>query len=389
MLYISRDIESQVLQSIGHYPVIAVIGPRQCGKSTLVKHLIRERENTTYLDLERPSDLQKLDNTEWYLGSQKGKLVCIDEIQRKPEIFPFIRSLVDEWGGNSHFLVLGSSSRELLKQSSESLAGRISFKRLSPFMFNEINSHVLLENYLTRGGFPRSVLASDDMVSLEWRNDFITSFIERDLMQYSGFHPVVMRRLWQMLAHHNGQTVNYSALGNSLGVSNVTIRNYMDLLEGTFMIEVVRPMFSNLGKRLVKAPKVYINDPGITNALLGLSTFDQLAGHPALGSVWEQVVLMHLKARWPAADYSFYRTSGGAELDLVLKLNEKTFAVECKASRSPVLTKGNYSAIEDVKPLATLIVAPVEKGWPVRPDIEVTGLLELHNALEARLRSSG
>jgi DNA-binding XRE family transcriptional regulator len=182
-------------------------------------------------------------------------------------------------------------------------------------------------------------------------------------MQYSGFHPVVMRRLWQMLAHHNGQTVNYSALGNSLGVSNVTIRNYMDLLEGTFMIEVVRPMFSNLGKRLVKAPKVYINDPGITNALLGLSTFDQLAGHPALGSVWEQVVLMHLKAQWPEAGISFYRTSGGAELDLVLKLNDKTFAVECKASRTPVLTRGNYSAIEDVKPLATLIVAPVEKGY--------------------------
>jgi uncharacterized protein len=257
---------------------------------------------------------------------------------------------------------------------------------LSPFMHSEINSLVLLEKFLSRGGFPRSILAGDDVISLEWRNDFITSFIERDLMQYSGFHPVVMRRLWQMLAHNNGQTVNYSALGNSLGISNVTVRNYIDLLEGTFMIEVVRPLFSNLGKRLVKAPKVYIADQGITNALLGLSSFDQLAGHPALGSVWEQVVLMHLKSHWPDLVISFYRTAGGAELDLVLKSGEKTIAFECKASRSPVLTRGNYSAIADVKPLTTFIVAPVEKGWPVHPGIEVVSLGELLSAIEDILK---
>ena len=384
-MYVSRDIESVVLKSIANYPVTTITGPRQCGKSTLAKHLIMNWDKTVYLDLERPSDLQKLENSEWFLNTQKGKLICIDEIQRKPDIFPIIRSLVDEWGGNSHFLVLGSSSRELLKQSSESLAGRISFKRLSPFVISELDSHISLEKFLSRGGYPRSILAADDVTSIEWRNDFITSFIERDLIQYSGFHPLVMRRLWQMLAHNNGQTVNYSSLGNSLGISNVTVRNYIDLLEGTFMVEVVRPLFSNLEKRLVKAPKVYIADQGITNALLGLTTFEQLAGHPALGSVWEQVVLMHLKSRWPDLIFSFYRTTGGAELDLVLKSGEKTIAIECKASRTPVLTRGNYSAIADVKPLTTFIVAPVEKGWPVQPGVEVISLGELIMAVEGKL----
>lgn len=381
-MYVPRELEPSVLQSIANYPVTAVIGPRQCGKSTMVKNLIQGREDVTYLDLERPSDLQKLESGEWYLGSQKGKLICIDEIQRKPELFPLIRSLVDDWGGNGHFLVLGSSSRELLKQSSESLAGRISFKYLSPFTSNELQNNILPEDYLVRGGFPRSILATDNVVSLDWRNDFITSFIERDLIQYSGFHPLVMRRLWQMLAHHNGQTVNYSAIGNSLGVSNVTVRNYIDLLEGTFMLYVVRPFLSNQGKRLVKAPKVYISDSGLTTALLGISSFDQLAGHPVLGSIWEQVVLSQLRSLCPGRIISFYRSAGGAELDFILESGNKTIAVECKASLSPAPGRGNYSAISDVKPLVTYIVAPVEKGWTMSPGIEVINLKELNYSLK-------
>lgn len=384
-MYITRNLESKILQSIRNNPVTAVIGPRQCGKSTLVKHLLRGFENTVYLDLERPSDMQKLENAEWYLGSLKDKLVCIDEIQRKPELFPLLRSLVDDWGGNSHFLVLGSSSRELLKQSSESLAGRISFKKLTPFTYNEISRTVSLEEYLCKGGFPRSLLAKDAIISMDWRNDFITTFIERDLIQYSGFQPVVMRRLWQMLAHHNGQTINYSSLGNSLGVSNVTIHNYLDLLEGTLMVEVLRPWFSNTRKRMVKAPKVYIADQGIANALLGLSTFDQVSGHPTLGTIWEQVVLTHVKSCLPEAEYSFYRTAGGAEIDLVVCVNQKTFAIECKASLSPALTKGNYSAIEEIRPLATFIVSPVETGWPVQAGIDVTSLNQLMVEIQNRL----
>lgn len=376
-MYLSRNKEPETRLSISHNPVTAIIGPRQCGKSTLARHILADYPNTVYLDLERPSDLQKLDNPEWYLSSLKGNLICIDEIQRKPEIFPLIRSLADEWGGNSHFLVLGSSSQELLKQSSESLAGRISYIYLSPFQYDEVFRQLTLESYFTRGGFPRSALADSDEISITWRNDFITTFLERDLLQWSGFNAVVMRRLWQMLAHNNGQTINYSSLGNSLGVSNVTISNYIDLLQGTFMLEVLPPWYSNLKKRLVKAHKIYISDPGITTALLGLETFDQLAGHPALGAVWEQIVLSQLKSRFRQAEFAFYRSAGGAEIDIVMSLKGFVIAIECKATRSPSLTKGNYSAIADVKPLKTLVVSPVEKGWPMAPAVQVVNLSEL------------
>lgn len=376
-MYLSRNKEPETRLSISHNPVTAIIGPRQCGKSTLARHILADYPNTVYLDLERPSDLQKLDNPEWYLSSLKGNLICIDEIQRKPEIFPLIRSLADEWGGNSHFIVLGSSSQELLKQSSESLAGRISYIYLSPFQFDEVFRQLTLESYITRGGFPRSALADSDEISITWRNDFITTFLERDLLQWSGFNAVVMRRLWQMLAHNNGQTINYSSLGNSLGVSNVTISNYIDLLQGTFMLEVLTPWYSNLKKRLVKAHKIYISDPGITTALLGLETFDQLAGHPALGAVWEQIVLSQLKSRFRQTEFAFYRSAGGAEIDIVMSLKGFVIAIECKATRSPSLTKGNYSAIADIKPLKTLVVSPVEKGWPMAPAVQVVNLSEL------------
>lgn len=247
----------------------AVIGPRQCGKSTLVKHLLEKHPDSVYLDLERPSDLRKIENAEWYLTSQKDKLICIDEIQRQPELFPLIRSLVDEWDRPGCFLILGSASRDLLKQNSESLAGRISYKRLSPFIWNELDDREFtIEKHLASGGFPRSFLAGSDEISFEWRESFITTFLERDLLMWSGSTPVTMRRLWQMLAHLNGQMVNYSSLAASLGVSSTTVKSYIDLLAATYMVDVVPPYISNLGKRLVKSPKVYIADSGIAAALL-------------------------------------------------------------------------------------------------------------------------
>lgn len=376
-MYLPRLKEHEIEHSLKTNPVTAILGPRQCGKSTLAKHITGDLKETVYLDLERPSDLQKLADAEWFLTTQRNNLVCIDEVQRKPELFPLLRSLVDEWGGAGHFLVLGSSSPELLKQSSESLAGRISYSWLSPFRYTEISHRTNLEDYLVKGGFPRSLLAGNMPDSITWRKDFITTFLERDLMQWSGINAVTMRRLWQMLAHNNGQTLNFSALGNSLGVSNVTIRNYIDLLEGTFMVDVLPPWFSNLKKRLVKAPKVYVADSGITTALLGLDSFSQLAGHPALGAVWEQVVLSHLKASWPHASFAYYRTSGGAETDIVMSNSGQTIAFECKASQAPKLSKGNYLAIADIRPDATYVVAPVEKGWPVQPGIDVVNLVEL------------
>jgi hypothetical protein len=386
-MYIPREIEDKIRNSLQHNPVTAITGPRQSGKSTLAKYILEDYKESLYLDLERPSDLQKLTNAEWFLEANRNKLICIDEIQRKPEIFPLIRSLVDAWNGNGHFLVLGSSSQDLQKQSSESLAGRISYQSLSPFRLNEINHLISLDNYLLKGGFPRSVLAASEQDSMNWRNDFITTFLERDLLQWSGFYPAVMRRLWQMLAHYNGQTANYAAFGNSLNVSNVTIRNYIDLLEGTFMLNVLPPYFSNVKKRLIKSPRIYIADPGITAALLGLDTFNQLVAHPALGAIWEQTVLSHLKSGFPDAGFAFYRSAGGAEMDIVMSYKGKILAFECKSSRSPALTKGNWSAIEDIKPVVTFIVAPVESGWPVSSGTEVVGLLQLRSRLQSIIES--
>lgn len=377
LMYLSRVLEKQLVLALKNNPVTGIIGPRQCGKSTLAKHVLKHYANAVYLDLERPSDLQKLTDAEWFFTSQKDKLFCIDEIQRKPELFPLIRSLVDEWGQNGKMLILGSASRDLLRQSSESLAGRISYISLSPFLWEELTTTSSIENYLSKGGFPRSILSVDDDVSFKWREDFIGTFLERDLLQWSGFSKETMRRLWQMLAHTNGQTVNYSLLGKSLGVSNVTVRNYIDLLEGTFMLQTLPPYISNLGKRMVKAPKVYISDSGITACLLQLQNFEQIMGSPVIGSLWEQMVLGNLKGHFQSAQFYYYRTSAGAEMDIVMKYKSKVFAIECKSSISPSLTRGAFNAIEDINPDKTFIIAPVELGWPFKPGIQVVSLTEI------------
>jgi len=374
---IERYKKQSVIDCLINFPVVAVIGPRQCGKSTMVKHILSLFSESIYLDLERPSDLQKLDNAEWFLTSQKDKLICIDEIQRKPELFPLIRSLVDEWKKPGCFLILGSASRDLLQQSSETLAGRISYKRLTPFLLNEISDTCSMETYFSNGAFPRSILAKTSKLSFEWRQNFIRTFLERDLNFWAGFTPTTMRRLWQMLAHINGQLLNYTTLGNSLGVSSVTIKNYIDLLENTFMVEVVPPYISNLGKRLVKSPKIYISDSGIAAALIQLQNFEQLAGHPVFGSLWEQIVLTNLKGYFEYAEFFFYRTNHGAECDFVMKLNDKVFAIECKASFSPNLSKGNYNAFEDIQPTHSYIVTTNPESWSMSPHMDVVSLRDL------------
>ena len=381
-MYIHRFLEPGVSKSIQSFPVTAVTGPRQCGKSTLVKHMLDTYPESIYLDLEKPSDMRKLDDAEWFFTSQKDKLICLDEIQRYPELFPIIRSLVDEWNRPGCFLILGSASRDLLKQSSESLAGRISYKRLTPFLWKELENDYPLEKYFSAGAFPRSLLAEDSEVSFEWRENFITTFLERDLLQWVGFTPTTMRRFWQMLAHVNGQTVNYSSFASSLGVTSATVKNYVDLLTGTFMVEVVPPFISNLGKRLVKSPKVYISDSGITAGLLGLRNFVELSGHPAFGSIWEQIVLSNLKGLYADADFFYYRTTNGAEIDFVMKVRNKVFAIECKASYSPVLSKGNYLAIEDVMPEYTFVVTPSADSWSMKEKIDVVSLGTLKSKID-------
>lgn len=375
-MYYNRLLESEVLTSIGTNPVSAILGPRQCGKSTLAKKILKSFPDSIYLDLERPSDLEKLNDAEWFFQSNSSKLICIDEIQRKPDLFPLIRSLTDEWGRNGAFLILGSASRDLLKQSAETLAGRIRYLNLSPLLISEIQNDFSLNEYLMRGGFPRSLLASDSTDSFHWREDFVTSYLERDLLLWSGFSPVTMRRLWQMLAHVNGQTVNYSLLGNSLGVSHTTIHNYIELLSETFMLSVVPPYYSNTKKRLVKAPRIYLTDHGILNALLQIREFNQLSGHPVMGSLWESVILSNLKSLFPGIYFYFYRTSNGAELDFICSNGNKSMALECKATLSPGISKGTYFALEDTGITKLLIIAPVEKGWQKSDTIIITSLAE-------------
>ena len=378
-MYLSRVLEAKIRQSLDCFPVTAIIGPRQSGKSTLAKHVLSGMKASVYLDLERPSDLQKLSEPELFLSSQRGETICIDEIQRIPEIFPLIRSLVDEWGGNSSFLILGSASRDLLRQSSESLAGRIAYHMLRPFLWDEVQDHVSLEDYISTGAFPNSLLASDADTSWMWRGNFISTFLERDLLQWSGSSPNSVRRLWQMLAHENGQTVNYSKFAGSLGISDTTVRNYIDLLASTFMVEIVPPYFSNLGKRIRKAPKVYVADSGISAALLGLQSYADILGHPGFGAMWEQIVLINILGNWPEAEIFHYRSSGGSEVDFVVRHRNKVFVVECKASLSPTLSKGFYSAIADINPQFSYVVAPVEEGWPLAKKVSVISLGQLAN----------
>ena len=355
----------------------AITGPRQCGKTTLVKHLLKKLDGeSVYLDLERPSDIRKLEHAEWFLESQSDKLLVIDEIQRKPELFPVIRALVDNHRRPGRFLILGSASRDLIRQSSESLAGRISFKRLTPLLWSEIQKEYPIDVYMTRGGFPPSLLANGDDASFEWRLDFIQTFLERDLLQFKGFTPETMRRLWQMLAHANGQTINYTTISESLGVSHNTIRTYVDLLKGTFMVQVLSPYNKNTKKRLIKTPKVYVADSGLTVALLDLHSFEHIAGHPVFGSLWESVVLSQMEASFPRCEFSFYRTSGGAEIDLIIGKGQKEIAIECKANLAPRLSRGNYSVIDQVNPVATLVVIPSDDCYQIKENIWVCGLTQ-------------
>lgn len=383
--YYPRLLEKSVRDSLERNPVTAILGPRQCGKSTLVKKLIEGRNDVTYLDLERPSDLAKLDDPEWFLRSQFGRLVCLDEIQRMPDLFPVLRSLVDENRKPGAYLLLGSASRDLIKQSSETLAGRISYKTLSPFLWEEVRAKVKPEDYLAKGGFPLSLLADSDEASYEWRIDFITTFLERDLLQFAGVSSTTMRRLWQMLAHSNGQALNLSKIGESLGVSHTTVRNYADLLEGTFMITQVRPWKGNTRKRLVKSPKIYLNDSGITSALLQLKNFEDISGHPVFSSLWESAVLMNIREQFPESELSWYRTNHGNEIDFLVSTRGRTVAVECKASVAPSLSKGFYKAAEDVEPHKIIVAAPVSDSYSMTEKVEVVSLKDLPGVIKNAL----
>ncbi len=375
--YINRAIEPTLQETLATFPVTALLGPRQCGKSTLAKHVLGERASTLLLDLERPSDLRKLDDPEFFLNSQRNKLVCLDEVQRLPDLFPVMRTLVDENRRNGRFLLLGSASQELLRQSSESLAGRIAYLELTPFTAAELIAHDR-KRYLRptipwlRGGFPESVLAPSEQRSFAWREQFIRTFLERDIPQFGFSIPATrMRRFWTMLAHYHGQILNASKLGQALGVTHPTIRHYLDVMEQTYMVRMLSPFVGNVKKRLVKSPKVFLRDSGILHALLEIGSFEELLGHPIVGASWEGWCIEQITAAMPGWHPSFYRTSSGEEIDLLLSRGRTLLAFECKRSSAPKPSKGFAGTLEAIRPEHAWIVAPVKEPYELRSGVTV------------------
>lgn len=372
MEFIERTLKKDVINSIRRNPVTAIIGARQVGKSTLAKKVIEEIDNGLYVDLEKPSDRVLLTEAESFFYLHNGKLICLDEIQLLPNLFSVIRSVVDDENFSGKFMVLGSASPELLRQTSESLAGRIAYFELSPFSLEEIQNISSLNNFRLRGGFPKSLLSDHDEEAFEWLENFKITFLERDLRQF-GFNlpPDVLHRFWTMLAHINGQLLNLSQLGRSLGVSQTTIRNYIDVLHHTFMLRLIPPYHGNVKKRLVKSPKVYIRDTGILHALLRISSFDELFAHPVYGSSWESTVIENLLLKYKKWDFCFYRTSAGSELDLVLSKANTMIVFEIKTSSSPKVSKGFWTALETLKPDEAYVIAPVRQPYPLKNNVWV------------------
>ena len=383
---IKRALKPVLEERLKHYPVVALLGARQVGKSTLARQIaeeLRAEENICYLDLERTSDLNKLSDPEAYFLENSDKLICLDEIQRLPEIFPLIRSLVDEKGGNRQFLILGSASRELIRQSSESLAGRVSYLELTPFTFLEIPEYVYKQNWKKhwlRGGYPRSWLAANDGHSYQWREDYIRSFLERDIPQLGFNIPAnTLGRFWRMLAHVSGQTLNSSQLAGSMGVSAHAIRKYVDLLEQTFVLRVLLPYEGNIKKRLIKSPKIYLRDTGILHALLEIESREQLFSNPIYGASFESYVIENIlvsiqSQNGPQWRPYFYRTSNGAEIDLVLEKGQQRIAVEIKSSTAPKVSRGFWNAIKDINSTANYVIAPVESAYPLTKNVRVMNL---------------
>jgi len=372
--YVHRALAGEVEARLGQFPVVAILGPRQCGKSTLAKRIIGTRADAVYLDLEIPSNLNRLNDAEAFLRANNDNLVCIDEVQRRPELFPVVRGICDITGRSGQILVLGSASPELLRQTAESLAGRIAYLDLTPFLISETGSATMQQHWL-RGGFPDSFLSPSDDASFIWRQNFIRTYLEQDIPSL-GFNITTqtIQRLWSMLAHSSGQLLNMAKLAGSLDVSSPTVKTYVEILEKTYMVRVLRPLHVNLKKRLVKSPKVYLRDTGILHALLGIESMNALFGHPSYGGSWESYALEQICAAVPGWQPAFYRTEKGAEIDLVLEKGNRRIACEFKASSAPKTTRGFNQALADLNIEEAFIVAPLpdETSYPLKDGVTVT-----------------
>ena len=382
--FIKRNLEDIVVQYLKIFPVVAILGPRQCGKSTLIKKLSEYWGDSLFLDLQYENDFSKLAQPAFFFEANADKIICLDEIQLYPELFSVLRSVVDKNRQNGKFVLLGSASRDLIQHTAESLAGRIGMIYLSSFVLNELDNRegFSLNTFWLRGGFPDSYLAENDRFSTIWKDNFIRTFIERDIPQLGFQIPALqLKRLLVMCAHNQGQLINYSKLGESLGLTHPTIRRYIDLLEQTFILRTLLPFEVNVKKRLVKSPKVFVRDSGLLHQLLAIPDFNSLLGNPVFGSSWEGVVLENVIVNKPDWNYYFYRTATGDELDLILQKGNQRIAIECKASTAPKLTKGFWRAIEVVKPQQTYVIIPTQILYEIAPNVTVCGLSEFLNII--------
>ena len=371
---------------------MVLLGPRQSGKTTLA-HAIAAERPAIYLDLESATDRARLVEPELYLADHVEELVILDEVQRMPGLFETLRGVIDrgrrEDRGTGRFLLLGSAGIDLLSQSGETFAGRVAFQELSPLEVTEVGGEELDRLWL-RGGFPESYLAADDAVSLRWRESFIRTYLERDVPQLGPRVPAeTLRRLWTMLAHQQGGLLNAAQLARSLGVSGKTVAHYLDLMVDLLLVRRLQPHLTNVGKRLVRSPKVYVRDSGLVHALLGIADREALLGHPVVGGSWEGLAIESLVAvAGPRCQSGFYRTSGGAEVDLVLSWpGGETWAIEVKRSMAPKLERGFHSSLEDLEPDRAFVVYPGLERFQLGATTEAIGLDELCGEL-ARSRSA-
>ncbi|MFD1628350.1 ATP-binding protein [Pseudopedobacter beijingensis] len=385
---IFREAEAEIKELFDQFPAVGILGPRQIGKTTLALQIAESiSPEPIYLDLESPSDLAKLTEPELYFNEHSNRVIILDEIQRVPELFAPLRSIIDkrkrEGKKSGQFLILGSASLELLKQSSESLAGRIAYKTLSGLKPTELENDNNNRLWL-RGGFPDSYLAKDDNSSFNWRQNFIATYLERDIPQFGIRIPASsLRQFWTMLAHIQGGILNLSTLAKGLGNSVPTISRYLDLLNDLFLIRKLQPWASNAGKRLVKSPKVYIRDSGLTHALLRIKNLEELSGNPIIGGSWEGFIIEMLIADLPswALPY-FYRTSAGAEIDLIIDAgNKKRIAIEIKRSLAPSISKGFTIGCEDIRATHRYFVYPGYERFPLSKEVTAIPLKEMMKEL--------
>ena len=362
-------IIDQIDRSLAIHPIAALLGPRQCGKTTVAR-MIAEQRPATYFDLEDPVDVRRLSAPMTVLQELSG-LVIIDEVQRRPDLFELLRVLADRPQNPAHFLLLGSASPQLVRGVSESLAGRIGFIDVSGFTLAELGTSER-DRLLVRGGFPRSYLAVDDTASMVWRQDFLRTFLERDIPQFGITIPAeTLRRFWTMVAHYHGQTWNAAQFARSLGASEGTARHYLDILSGAFMVRILPPWFENLGKRQVKAPKIYIRDSGILHALLQLSTLADLQSHPKIGASWEGFAVEQIIGLLDTRDAYYWATHGGAELDLLVRVAGKHYGFEFKYADAPGASRSMHIAVQDLSLAHLWVVYPGRHEYALDQKISV------------------